>query len=225
MKIKNQDYNVKEEFRKDWPFVLLIIGMFIIGIITYNYLPDKIIIHWNIQGEPDNYMSKLPGTFFPPLLAIGVYILMLYTPLIDPRSQNYAMFKKGYRYIRRGVIFFLGVLYIVSLLYNLGYKIDIGKVVSLGLGILFIIIGNYLPQVRHNYFVGIKAPWTLADEEVWRKTHRLGGKLFVAGGIAILISLFLSASIRFGVVIGVAIGVTVIGYIYSYIIYKRKNRD
>ena len=218
--IKNK-YKFKEEIFRDRVFIAVIILMFVGGIIAYPYLPDKIITHWNIQGQPDDYMNKFLGTFLFPAVSLAVYLLMLAVPLIDPKRENYARFKKGYRLIRRGLILFFSGLYIISLIYNLGFEVDIGRLVTAGVGILFLIIGNYMPQIRHNYFVGIKVPWTLASEEVWIKTHRLAGKIYVLSGVILILIVFLPAVLRFWILMTVVIGGNAVSVVYSYYLYKK----
>jgi uncharacterized membrane protein len=222
--LQGKDYNLKMEFKRDW-FLLVIIALtFIISIIVYPDLPERVAMHWNLEGEVDNYTGKFQGAFMLPLMLLGIYLLMLVTPLIDPRKKNYPKFIGSYRLIRMVIILFLAGLHILVLLYNLGYQVDIGKVVTLGLGILFVIIGNYLPKIRHNYFLGIKVPWTLASEKVWKKTHRLGGKFFLLSGILIMMSTFLSDRPRFWIVMIAVFGTVIINTVYSYLIYKKEER-
>lgn len=224
MNRNNKDYDIKKEFKKDWYVLIIIAALFIVGILTYPFLPDQIASHWNLKGEVDDYMGKFMGTFLLPFLCLFIYGMMLATPLIDPRKENYGKFKKGYRFIRIGMILFFAGLYLVTIAFNLGYKIDVGKMVTLGLGVLFIIMGNYLPQVRHNYFMGIKVPWTLASEKIWRKTHRLAGKLYLFSGIIILFSVFLGDVVRFWLLMILLIGSSLAATVYSYIIYQREER-
>ncbi|WP_083774340.1 SdpI family protein [Ammonifex degensii] len=111
---------------------------------------------------------------------------MLVTPLIDPRRRNYARFAGAYRLLRWSFVLFMAGVYSVWMAAALGYPVDIGLAVKMGISLLFLAIGNVMGQVRHNYFVGIKTPWTLASEEVWQRTHRLAAKVWVLGSLACL---------------------------------------
>lgn len=222
--MENENYDFKKELKHDWFLLVLIMALFIISVFIYSELPEEMAMHWNLEGEADNFMGRFWGAFMMPLLSLGILLAMILFPLIDPRRENYTKFKQSYRLIRLGLILFLAVIHIASLGINLGYNIDIGKVVSLGLGVLFIIIGNYMPKIKHNYFLGIKVPWTLASEKVWRKTHRMSGKLFVLSGIIILLSVFIEDKIRFWIVIVCVIGSLLAGIIYSYLVYREEEK-
>lgn len=159
-----------------------------------------------------------------PLLALGILFMMLLLPLIDPRKENYHRFISSYRVIRSVLIVFFAGMHFLLLSVSLGYDISIGKFVTLGVGILFFILGNYMPKVRHNYFMGIKNPWTLSSERVWKKVHRLAGKLFVVSGIIIFSGIFLSDLVRFWLIMTCVIGSSLISIIYSYLIFRREKQ-
>jgi len=215
------EYQVNDILRKDWPLIIILFGLLVAAFIIYPHLPERVPMHWNASGEVDRYGSRFAGAFAIPLLTIGIYAGMLLLPLIDPRRANYARFLNAYRAVRTGLVLFLTLLYGVTIAITLGYEINISRVVPIALGVLFIVIGNFLTQVRHNYFMGIKTPWTLASEEVWRKTHRVGGFLFVAAGIVSILAAFLSAPVNFWLAIGSLLGAALITTIYSALIYKR----
>lgn len=170
----------------DWPLWVWLAGMLIAGFLIYPHLPDRVPSHWNFRGEVDAYSSRLFGAFFAPLLSTGIYILLVVVPLLDPRRENYSRFAGAYRFLRWGLVFFMSALYAVTVLNAFGYGVDVGFVVKVLVGVLFILIGNFMGQFRHNYFVGIRTPWTLANEAVWQRTHRLAAKVWVAGGIICL---------------------------------------
>lgn len=219
-----EKYNFKRELKHDWFLFVLILALFFISFYAYPKLPEQVAMHWNLEGEADNFMGRFWGAFMMPLLGLGILLLMIFLPVIDPRRENYTKFSKSYRLIRIGLVLFFAVIHIVALGVNLGYNIDIGKIVSLGIGILFILIGNYMPKIRHNYFLGIKVPWTLASEKVWRKTHRLAGKLYVLAGIIVLLSVFLGDKVRFWIVMIAIIGSSVASIVYSYFVYREEER-
>ncbi len=225
MSNNNNGYNFKEELKKDWYLLLLIASMFIVSIVVYSDLPAKMPLHWNLEGQVDSYTNRFWGAFMMPLINIGVLLMMLVTPLIDPKKENYKKFGTSYRVIRTILILFFAVLHFVIIAFALGYNFDIGRIMVLVFGVLFLILGNYLPRVRHNYFLGIRSPWTLASEKVWRKTQRLGGKLFLLSGIIMLLSIFSNDQVRFAVLMVCILGTTLVTTIYSYFVYKEEERD
>lgn len=219
----NNKYNFKEELKRDWYLFLLILIMVISSLVVYSRLPEQVPIHWNIEGEADSYAGRFQGAFMAPLLSLGLLFLLIFLPLIDPRKDNYPKFASSYRAIKTILIIFFTGIHYITLAAALGYQLDIGKFVTFFVAVLFIVMGNYMPKVRYNYFLGIRVPWTLASERVWKKTHRFGGKLFVIAGIIILLSVFLSALIRFWLVMICTMGTAIASTIYSYLIYRQED--
>lgn len=210
-----------EEIRRDWPLWLLMAGLFVATIILYPQLPAEIPNHWNLRGEIDGYMVKPWGAFLLPLVAVGMYLLLLVIPAIDPRRENYARFAGTYRLFRWLFVLFMGVMHVIVLSVSLGYTVSMNRLMLLAMGLLFGLIGNSLGKVKHNYFVGIRTPWTLANEEVWRVTHRLAGKLWTAAGAITVIAAFLPTWLGFTVGIGALLVSTIWSTVYSYLAWRR----
>lgn len=208
--------------RKDIYCILLIILSFIMAILTFNKIPEMIPIHWGINGEADNFVSKY-FTFLLPIIILILYLLFKFIPKIDPRKNNYEKYKKSYENIICAFISFLFALYICTLLIYLGYNIPITKITLIAVGVLFMIIGNYLPKSKSNFYFGIKTPWTLSNDTVWKKTHRLGGKLFTIGGLAIILtSIFLKNGLLFFSFIVITLIISIIPTIMSYVYFKKE---
>lgn len=209
----------------DWPLWVLFAALVVLVIWAYPRLPDPMPSHWNVHGQVDDYMAKATATFLFLTLIAGIYVGMLFLPLIDPRRENYAKFAGAYTWFRRVLVVFLMGVYLLTILYALGLEMDVGRFVQAGMSLLFLLLGNFLGQVRHNYFVGVRTPWTLADEEVWAKTHRLTGKLFVLAGILGLATVFgVSRPVAFGVTVGGILIASLVGTIYSYWLFSAKTR-
>ncbi|MGB9859430.1 MAG: SdpI family protein [Moorellaceae bacterium] len=207
---------------QDWPAIVILIIMLVAGLIIYPYLPERVPIHWNAAGQVDNYGSRTFGAFMLPLLTAGLYLLMLVLPLVDPRKENYPKFLGAYRIIRLALVLFMAVLYGIMLVAALGYYVPMDRIMPALLGLLFILIGNYLPRVRYNYFVGIRTPWTLADEEVWRRTHRWAGTLYVlAGFLSLLTAFWARGVVAFVVVIAALMLASLLSVIYSLVIFRQ----
>lgn len=211
-------------FLSEWPLWLLIVAALVLGAVVYPQLPERVASHWNYRGEVDGYSSRCWGAFGIPLLTAGIYLGMLLVPLIDPRRQNYEKFAGAYRAIKAVLVIFMTGIQLVVVLNALGFQVPVEKVVVTGVSLLILIIGNYMGQFRHNYFVGIKTPWTLASEEVWRKTHRLGGRLWVAAGILGLAGALLGGPAG-GLVLAAALAVAAIfPIVYSYFEFRKLSK-
>lgn len=200
---------------------LIIIAAFVISFIAIPYLPDQIATHWGPSGEADDYTSKWFGAFFGPLMLIFVGILLAAAPKIDPRKQNYPKFAGSYHVIINATVTLLFIVHLLILANGLGYAVKMDVAIPILIGLLFIVIGNYMPRVRPSYMVGFRTPWTLADDRVWTKTHRTGGLLFVIGGLIILLTAFMPVSLRITAFIIVVLFITVIPLVQSYLLYKR----
>jgi uncharacterized membrane protein len=207
----------------DWPALLLILGGLAAGVLLYSHLPDRVPSHWNIRGEVDAYSSRFWGAFGIPLMNAGIYVLMSALPSIDPRRQNYAKFAGTYRQFKLLMAVFFTGLYSLVIANSLGYRVPVDRVVPFGISLLFLVIGNFMGQIRHNYFVGIKTPWTLANEEVWRKTHRLGGFVWVASGVAGMVGALVGGTVGLVLLITAFSAAVVLPVVYSYIEFKRQG--
>lgn len=190
--------------------LLIIIATFLLGILMYNKLPESIPIHWNFAGEVDGYGNKFIGTFMVPLIMIALWLAMIYLPKIDPKKENYNKFDKSYKLFQSILLTFFFIMQIIVVLSAMGYNISINRVMPIVLGVLMILIGNYIPKAKSNFFYGIKTPWTLSSEVSWKKTHRLGGKLFVLSGLISIVSQFIFNANIAGVIFFVSTFIAVI---------------
>lgn len=195
----------------------------IAGLILWNRLPDTIATHFNSQGVADGYSSKAGTVFtiFP--FIMGAHLLCAFVTGIDPKRQNIS--DKIYRMILC-ICPFVSIICGVAIYGTaLGYKgLNSTMFPGVVLGVMFILIGNYLPKCRQNYTIGIKLPWTLDNEENWNHTHRLAGRLWIAGGVILLCSAFVRG-INQMVVTCTTIGIfTLIPVIYSFVFYLRQKR-
>ncbi|MBS4535326.1 SdpI family protein [Clostridium sp. D2Q-14] len=202
-------------------FLIIIALISIIGtIFIYGSLPDEIPRHWNSSGEVDAYWGR-SGVFLTALLPLVLYLLMRFLPKIDPRRESYKKHKKAYNMtIYVGILFMIAIHWI-TVYASLGNDINVKLLVNIGVGILFIVLGNYMGQIRHNYFFGIRNPWTLASEEVWKKTHRASGYIFIILGLMFMIGGFIPGNIAMGLVIGGIVVLLIFTTVYSYLLYRK----
>ena len=202
--------------------ILIMAIQVLISVVTYPFLPATVPSHWNIAGQVDAYSSKLFLAIFLPLLSIGLYVFVRGLVIIGPRLGNQPKYANlgVINIILLGVLLLMLVMHLVSTAISLGIPIDMTLVVSLSVNLLFIFIGNYMVKLRRNFWGGIRTPWTLVSDTVWERTHRLGGWMFVLGGLLGLILSFIP-QIRFWSLISIILIVSLVPIVYSYIAYQR----
>jgi uncharacterized membrane protein len=194
----------------------------------WNQLPDKVPTHFNIAGDVDTWSAKTTLLYLPGALGIGIYLLMLLIPLIDPKKRIKQMGAKYYTLRFMLTLFFSVLATYLLYLSNAGSLKNPNLLVAL-IGVLFAVLGNYFQAIRPNYFIGIRTPWTLENEEVWKKTHRLGGRLWIACGLLIAVISFiirnnLALAITLGAILSVMVIVPVV-YSYREFQFQRSGRD
>jgi len=205
---------------KEIPLLTIVLLPFIYLAYLWNDFPEKVPMHWNINGDIDRYGDKFELLLIPILLPLLVYIIFLIIPKIDPKNK---ITKMGNKYARIKMLLttFMSILalYIIYSAYN--QSIENPNYIVIFIGILIIILGNYFKTIKANYFIGIRTPWTLENETVWKKTHKLGGKMWFIGGFIIVISSLIlnkeQNSTFFIIIAGI---ITIIPIIYSYITFK-----
>jgi uncharacterized membrane protein len=202
----------------------LILFSFIISIYFYPHVPEPMATHWNFRGEVDGYMSKLWGVFFMPVMITGLAVLFMAIPKIDPKKENIAKFRKYYDGFVIILIFFMLVVHLHTLLWNTGIRISPNTVLPVGIGLLFYYIGVLMENAERNWFIGIRTPWTLSSDRVWRKTNRLGGKLFRAAGIAAVLGAFFPELALF-FILGPALFIAGFTVVYSYLEYQKELKE
>ena len=187
-------------------------------------LPEQVPVHWNVMGQANRWEPAGTAAIEIPLLAVGLYGLMLFAPIVDPRRRNYALFPGALRLMRWLTPILVLTIHTVSLMVALGYVTNMVMWVQLLVGALLVLMGNVMGQVRHNYFMGVRTPWTLASEENWRRTHRLAAPLWVGAGLVSMVSGFLPAPWNAWLMMG-ALGVAGLApYLYSYLIFARARK-
>lgn len=207
--------------RKHLVAIILILITGLAWTYAWPNLPDTMAVHWGMEGV-NGYASKFNAMLLLLGIMIFTYVLLTITPKIDPKKKNYDKFSKGYMIINYSVVVLLFLVNMLVIGVGLGYDIPMNSTPLILVGLLFIVIGNYLPQCKPNYFVGIKTPWTLSNEEVWRKTHRFSGKVFVVLGIIMILSVFVPVTWKSFVMVGIIIGAVGLTMGYSYVAYKKE---
>lgn len=196
--------------------------MLVSGVLVYPHLPERIPWHWNVRGEIDGWAERsIPSLFFQPLLVLAMTLLAWGLPRIDPLKRSYQRFQRSYYVIIDVIVAFLALIYGLTLYASFHLTLPVGIIVPAAVGLLLALLGNQLSKVRRNFFVGIRTPWTLASETVWVRTHRIGARLFILGGLGATIAAFLPAPWNFVTFMVFVIGASLGTFVASYVIYHR----
>lgn len=211
---------------KDWLLLIVNALLFIIMFILFNdRLPDQVGTHYNLQGEQDGSMSKMGFWLMNGAISVALPAVLSVLRLIDPRRNNYRRFEGYYYLMRWAISLFLQAAFLIVILLNLDYDIPALQLVLGGLGLLWIVIGNRMGQLRSNFFIGVKTPWALTDENNWKLTHRLSGKLWVIAGLIMFICAWIiSVEWFLPVLLICVLASSLIPVAYSYILYNRKSK-
>lgn len=196
-----------------------------VSIWAYPQLPPTVATHWNLRGTADGFSSRAMAVAIIPVVILLMTGLFNVLPRLDPRGENYTKFIGTYWLIANAVIVFILVAHGMIIATGLGYSVKIDRLMPIGVGVLFIVLGNYLTRVEPNWFVGIRTPWTLSSDTVWRKTHRTGGWLMVIGGLVLGIGAFLPHGVFLPLFVVTIVIVALIPIVQSYVLWKREQRN
>lgn len=215
---------MKTKFFREGVIWALSLIPFIYLLIIWDYLPEKIPTHWNYKGEVDSYSGKNTA-FLLAGLPLVIQVLMNFLPAFDPKRENYASFQGSYYKLRLLITLFFsflsGMILYVSATNQIASFTDI---ISVSICLLFAGIGNYMGTIKPNYFTGVRTPWTLSDEEIWRKTHKFAGKLWFFGGLILALVVVLFPSVTAFIILSAGIIVlALIPVLYSYLLFREKS--
>ncbi len=188
---------------------------------AFPFLPERIPMHWDVDGTVA-YQGKgslLGMAALSPLLAAMLFAL----PKIDPKKDNYSRFSKYYSFFGIFLMAFLLVcdLIVLSESFFPG-RISVGTAVQALVGVLLLFVGNMMPKIKSNFFMGLKNPWTLSSPDVWNRAHRLAGALLFLTGLVILLTCFwLPPAFSFWLIGGMGVLSVLVPTVLSYIWYQR----
>jgi len=203
-------------------YIVVILAV-IIAFFVYPSLPNRVPIHWGIDGSPDNHGPAWIGAFLLPLLMAIVLLILIVVPKIAIFKKNMAKFEKQYWQLGYALMLFFMLVYALTLLPNFGYNFNMSQLITMPMAMLFISIGVLMPSFKRNFFVGIRTPWTLANDTVWEETHKFGGKAFILAGFAMfLVVPFPPVTIGIGV--GAVIVAALASVVYSYLSFRKHGK-
>ena len=206
---------------KLWPGLAANLAAAAFGYLVRWRIPARVVTHWNLAGQPNGWSPRGVLLVLLPALAMLMAVVFVYAPRLDPKRRNFPLHAGSYWVVANAVLLLLAATHVCIVGFNLGWPIRIGAVLGVGLGLLFVVIGNVLTRVRPNWIFGIRTPWTLSSDLSWRETHRIGGYGFVAVGLLLVLA-GLARPAAVGVVTGAGVGsVGLFAVIWSYFAWKR----
>ncbi|MDD5163396.1 MAG: SdpI family protein [Candidatus ainarchaeum sp.] len=213
-----------------WAAIAVLVLMLAFSAYVYNLLPETLISHWGLENNPNGFMEKNLFFVFFICLTIAIFLLLVFLPKTDPFKKNYEAFQKEYDLLVFFFVCFMFYIFVLTILVNLGYAVNIGLGFTFALAVLFYVIGLVLGKTKRNWFVGIRTPWSLSDDENWKKTHELGAKLFKLLAVLIIITwlfAFFFKSLEkyiFLIVLAEILILVFVPFFYSYALFAEKQK-
>jgi uncharacterized membrane protein len=208
--------------KSEWFLAVMVLVFFATGIALYPYLPAQIATHWDAAGQVNGSMAREEGAFLIPIIFLIIAAIFFAIPRMDPRRDNIAKFRKYFDYflVAFGLLFYY--IYLLTLFWNLGYSFDMTSFLVPAIALFFYVIGAILPHTKPNWTIGIRTPWTISNDTVWKKTHQASGPAFKISAVIALLGLsFPVFAIWFLVVPLIVSAIALV--IYSYVLYEGKR--
>ena len=211
--------------KKELPLIGIVLLPFLYLAYVWNQLPEQVPLHYNIKGEVDRYGDKSELILIPILLPLLIYVIFLAVPYIDPKKQIQKMGNK-YQSLKLILTTFMSALALFIIHTTKTGSFGNPNTMFLILGVMYVILGNYFKTIKANYFIGIRTPWTLENESIWKETHRLGGKVWFVGGLLVIIcSLLLKNEVNAKMFLTITLVIVFIPVIYSYLLYRKQQKS
>ncbi|WP_067840848.1 SdpI family protein [Amphibacillus sediminis] len=207
---------------------LLPLIMFIILVGTwvffYKQLPDQVPMQWGADGTVNWYAPRMVAMLSNLGLYLIIYGLIFNLPKVDPKKNKHKIFSKSYGTITYSILVLFFAINLLTILTSIGYDIGIHHFVPILIGVLFITVGNHMQTIRPNWFVGFRTPWTLENEEVWRKTHRIGARLLIATGFIFCFMPFFNEAMLLPIILLTILILVIIPFVYSYLLHRKLTK-
>lgn len=209
--------------RADKISLLVIAVTCVITAALYDQLPEQMPMHWNAAGEVDGWGSRAVGAWLMPGMAAATWLLFWFLPALSPKGFTLEKSARAVALIQVAIIVSLCAIGLLLTFNGVGYDIPIAQSILVGLGLMIIFTGNVMGKVRKNFYIGIRTPWTLADDEVWARTHRLAAKLMLIAGVITVLSVLTPWSAPISItVITISFMIPIV---YSFLIYRKLNDE
>ena len=210
--------------RKWYPW-LVVAAAFAFSAAVFNRLPDQVPTHWNAHGEVNGMSSRAFAAWLVPGILAIMALVLPFLPTIDPRRANFEKFQGSYDLVVNTVITMVALLHVAMLGSALGWPIAMARLTPLMMGAVFLLLGNVLPRARPNWWFGIRTPWTLSNDRVWERTHRVGGYFFAGAGVLLMLAALLPPAMALPVIVVVAVTAGVVPLVYSYVAWRQETRQ
>ncbi len=207
----------------------LLVLPFVLAAAWWDKIPAVVATHWNVHGQPNGSMPKVPGLLLAPVINVALCLLLAFLPQIDPRLRGNpaaasARYRRVLRVYRYGVTGLVAVVAVALIAIAAGWRLDMGRVAFNGVLALMAVAGNFLGNLPPNYFVGCRTPWTLQDGDTWRATHRTTGRLMFFGAAALLlIQFFVTREVQSYLLVAYVVGIATWGLGYSAWFFQRQR--
>lgn len=208
--------------KADYAALIIIAGMFVVTGYGFTELSGEIAIHFDTSGEPDDYMAVIPGLLMLPVIGIGILLLFQYLPKIDPLGENYASFADLFELLKVLLVGIIAYLQTAIIIWNLGYTYNPVYILVPVIFSAYVLAGQIMQKAEQNWFIGIRTPWTLSSDQVWKETHETMAPLMkLAGALSLLVFVFPEYGVLFFAVPAAA--VALFATIYSYWLYRKQE--
>lgn len=209
--------------------VLVVLAMAAAALIVGSSLPDGVQLpsHWGLDGRPDRFTDKWSALLMPVAITAGLSLLFHFLPELETRREGLARSRGLYLWAWAGLLLIMAIVEVAVVSVALGWGLPVGRLIMAGVGAMLLMISNQLGKSRSMYLIGIRTPWTLASEEVWIKTHRLGGKMMVLAGLIMIAAalLPLPSPLPGTVAIAAVALAALVPVVYSYLLWRRERRQ
>jgi uncharacterized membrane protein len=214
----------KMQSKIGWILVIILIAVaFGSSMLVSSRLPDRIVSHWDAAGQPNGCMPKTTALYLVPCMTVLFFLILQLLPMIDPLRENIQKFQNTFDMFLVGFVGFMTYIHLLTITWNLGAKMNMITWMMPGMAALMYLTGHVMGKAKRNYFIGIRTPWTLANDQVWDETHRLGGICFKIVAAFALVGVFFPTLAIFFMMVPLML-VSTLTIIYSYVRYNDITR-
>lgn len=202
---------------------VIVLASFAVGYYYYPMLPEQVASHWNARGQVDGYMPRFWGAFLMPFISLVCLLIFMAIPRIDPKRENIKKFRGYFDAFIVTIFAFFLYIYGLTIAWNLGAQFELIQYMMPAFAVLLWMAGVLVGKAEPNWTIGIRTPWTLSSEIVWKKTHTLTAKLFKVAGLLALVGMFFPNDAMWFLLIPLILAVFV-PFVYSYLLYRKEAR-
>ena len=209
--------------RNLWPGLVALAGAILFSAWVFPQLPAQVVTHWGVDGQPNGWSTPLVACLVAPGIGLVLAALFAVIPRIDPRRESWAQHGRTYHLVANVALGFVAGMQVLLLGQALGWGLPIPRLITVAVGGLFVLLGSLMPTMRPNWFMGIRTPWTLSSDTVWRKTHLVGRTCFIVAGLLVMGAGFFTSPVMVGVMVAAAAAAAVTPVVYSWVAWKAEG--